>query len=171
VGHSAVGRTIAEEIRYHQAPTSSQSGASNEGKWQVKFHAVASAVLASLCLVACIKHPAERAGANPAHHGRYVGIGIYGPGVPWTRMVAAQKAKQTPAAVPIDDQAILVVTDSDTGEIRACGDLTGYCIGMNPWNKALVPSQIAPISLTEHVKPPEADAAPAASSRRSRHSR
>jgi hypothetical protein len=93
------------------------------------------------------------------HHGRYVGIGIYSPGTPWTKVVAAQQAKQTAASAAIDDQAIIVVTDSNTGEIRACGDLTGYCVGMNPWNKALVSTQMAPINLTEHVKPPEPAAA------------
>jgi hypothetical protein len=67
--------------------------------------------------------------------------------------VAAQQAKETPAARTVDDQAIIVTTDSVTGEVRACGDLTGYCIGMNPWKTPLAASQIAPINLTEHEKP------------------
>jgi len=86
-------------------------------------------------------------------HGRYVGVGIYGPGRQWTRMVAAQQAGDNSAARPIDDQAIIVMSDTDTGELRACGDLTGYCIGMNPWQRPLASSQVAPIELTSHVKP------------------
>jgi hypothetical protein len=99
---------------------------------------------------------------NASHHGRYVGIGIYEPQAPWTKMVAAAAAKPTAAAQPIDDQAIVVVEDSDTGEVRACGDMTGYCIGMKPWAKPLGAAQIAPINLSEHVKPPS-DAPPASS--------
>jgi len=69
-------------------------------------------------------------------------------------MVAAQQTEPSPAAKTIDDQAIIVVVDSDTGDVRACGDLTGYCIGMNPWKKALATPQIAPINLIQHVRPP-----------------
>ncbi len=45
---------------------------------------------------------------------------------------------------------MIVVDDSHTGNIRSCGDLTGYCIGMNPWKTPLPPSQVAPVSLTTH---------------------
>jgi len=86
-------------------------------------------------------------------HGRYVGVGIYGPGRQWTRMVAAQQPVSEAAARPVDDQAIIVMSDTDTGELRACGDLTGYCVGMNPWKKPLTASQVTPIELTSHVKP------------------
>jgi hypothetical protein len=86
-------------------------------------------------------------------HGRYVGVGIYGPGRQWTRLVAAQQPGNKAAARPVDDQAIIVVSDTDTGELRACGDLTGYCIGMNPWKQPLAPSQVAPVALTAHMNP------------------
>jgi hypothetical protein len=72
------------------------------------------------------------------------------PGQPWTKLVAAQ-ATNGAAARTADDQAIIVVTDSDTGEVRACGDLSGYCVGMNPWKSALPASQLAPVNLTEHT--------------------
>ena len=68
-------------------------------------------------------------------------------------MVDAAEQKDPRAAKTIDDQAVFVVVDSATGEIRACGDLTGYCIGMNPWKKPLTAAQQVPILLTEHVKP------------------
>jgi hypothetical protein len=94
---------------------------------------------------------------NSGHQGRYVGVGLYGPGKQWTRMVAAQQLADDARAHPIDDQIVIVVADSQTGELRACGDLTGYCIGMNPWAKPLAASQIAPIVLTEHVVPDQPD--------------
>ncbi|MDQ2859777.1 MAG: hypothetical protein M3T55_03425 [Pseudomonadota bacterium] len=109
--------------------------------------------IGAVCLGACNK-PAEGP-EGAVHHGRYVGIGIYAPGIPWTKMVAADAPKVVPAARTIDDQAIIVVVDSDTGDIRGCGDMTGYCIGMNPWKKALTQRQIVPINLSEHMKPQE----------------
>jgi hypothetical protein len=66
--------------------------------------------------------------------------------------VAGKSPANTASAKLVDDQAIIVVTDSQTGEIRACGDLTGYCVGMNPWQIKLVGSQIAPVRLTTHMK-------------------
>ena len=95
--------------------------------------------------------------AAPGAHGRYVGVGIYAPTRPWTQMVA-QKTSDRGAATLADDQAIIVVTDSVTGEVRACGDMTGYCIAMNPWR---VGSQTAPVKLAEHRDAP-VDESPAA---------
>jgi hypothetical protein len=116
------------------------------------FGIAAIALLASLSLAAC-----KRADWSPIssleQHGRFLGVGIYGPGKAWTRMVADQIQKSDAVARPIDDQVIIVVADSQTGELRACGDLTGYCIGMNPWKQQLLSAQIAPIDLTQHVQP------------------
>jgi hypothetical protein len=129
----------------------------------VKLRIIACAALAVLTLGGCHKKadaPAPDAMDDwtlfGSKHGRFVGLGIYAPQTPWTKMVDAAQAGANPAAAkPLDDQAIFVVVDSQTGELRACGDLTGYCIGMNPWRKPLTPAQIAPIMLSEHVKPPE----------------
>ena len=131
-----------------------------------KLIAAGIVLMAALSMSGCRKGGFGWLGPQPEHgHGRYEGVGIYGPGVAWTRMVAAQQTKETPAAQVIDDQAIIVVVDSATGEMRACGDLSGYCIGMNPWKTPLVSSQIPPIKLTEHMKkaqdgPPPESAAP-----------
>lgn len=92
-------------------------------------------------------------GATSAEpHGKYAGIGLYTPGRPWTRLVA-QTTGDPHAARLVDDQAIIVVQNTATGEVRACGDLTGYCIGMNPWRTDLVSSHLAPVQLTEHEAP------------------
>ncbi len=48
-----------------------------------------------------------------------------------------------------DDEQVIVVVDSDTGEIRQCGALSGYCVGMRPWDHGV--SQTLPASL---VPPP-----------------
>ena len=125
---------------------------------RVKLTTIGVVLVAALSMGGCRRlAPPEWLPGQSGGHARYAGIGIYGPGKPWTRMVAAQHAKDTPAAKTIDDQAIIVVVDSITGEVRACGDLTGYCIGMNPWKAPLVSAQIAPINLTEHEKPNDPD--------------
>ena len=129
---------------------------------------VAFSFFAVLTLCGC--RPAASAdaeGAAPA--GRYLGIGIYGPNTQWTKMVGADDPKAPASgAQTIDDQAIIVVQDSRTGEIRACGDMTGYCIGVNPWKKPLAPSQMVPINLSEHVKLPPQPAAASAATQSSR---
>ncbi len=86
-------------------------------------------------------------------HGRYSAVGIYQPGESWTKMMADQRGPGDSAAQPLDDQAIIVLADSQSGKVRACGDMTGYCVGMNPWKTALTGAQIAPIRLRAPVKP------------------
>ncbi len=122
---------------------------------------VAAGGIAILALAGCRKL-AEPFGQPAATHGRYAGIGIYGPGQSWTKMVAAQQAKETPSAQTKDDDAIIVVVDSLTGEVRGCGNMTGFCVGMNPWKTQLVAGQMAPVQLTEHVNSAKETLAPTA---------
>lgn len=84
--------------------------------------------------------------------GHYAGVGVYSPGDPWRRLTGDQPAAQG-AARTSDDQAVFVVVDSNTGEIRSCGDLSGYCIGMNPWAKPLAAGHTIPAALAP--PPPE----------------
>jgi hypothetical protein len=83
-------------------------------------------------------------------HGRYVGVGIYGPTAQWRQLVDDQKPSSPLAAQRQDDQVILVTADSTTGELRACGDLSGYCIGLNPWKQPLGAQQRSPVSVSAH---------------------
>src|SRR5579872_3886441 len=115
----------------------------------------ATLVVAALLLGGCQKRGATL--ASSGHHGRYVGVGIYTPATPWTKLAAASGSASPAAARLADDQAIIVVVDSDTGEVRACGDLSGYCVGMNPWRAGLARAQTAPVDLTQHA-PAAADA-------------
>jgi len=119
-------------------------------------------MMEALALSACHR-PLTPAGAEQRGHGRYSGVGLYSPQVVWTKMVRGDQAQSKDEAVakPIDDQVIIVVEDSTTGEVRACGDLTGYCVGLNPWSRPLGSSQTAPIRVTEHVKPFEESSPPA----------
>jgi hypothetical protein len=115
--------------------------------------ALGVAGIAASGLSACQKSEVE--GVND-RHGHYAGVGIYIPSAAWSRMVQDQPQASTSTAKLADDEAIIVVTDSQTGEIRACGDLSGYCIGMNPWRAGLAKSQTAPVNLKAQAKAPEA---------------
>ncbi len=143
--------------------------------------ATLAAVLAlSAGLAACNEKPADSAAladgpfSSPQKPGRYLGVGIYTPGQAWGQLVQAQQAPQAGDARLRDDQAIIVVMDSRTGEVRSCGDLTGYCIGMNPWGSPLVESRRTPVTIgakadakadAKNEALPMADAAPAAPGR------
>jgi hypothetical protein len=83
--------------------------------------------------------------------GRYFGIGIYSTDQLWSRMVGVTKNADAAKATLDDDSQIIVVVDSRTGEIRQCGNNSGYCVGMNPWTNKLGPQQGAPIGLSEHA--------------------
>ncbi len=82
--------------------------------------------------------------------GRYVGVGIYTPTAQWRQLVGNQQPTLPAAAQRGDDQVILVTADSKTGELRACGDLSGYCVGFNPWKAPLGALQTAPVSVAAH---------------------
>ena len=104
---------------------------------------------ASAALAACGLVDDEQQTAS--HHGRYLGIGVYEAGRMWSRMVRANRAADPAAATTADDEKVIVVVDSHSGEVRQCGNLTGYCIGMNPWAGPLGREQGAPIGVTEHA--------------------
>jgi hypothetical protein len=123
-----------------------------------------AALVAAAALGGCHKKndKAEDTGVfgwSPGGHGRYLGVGIYSPQDAWTKLADVQQPNGKPKTAA--DQAIIVSVDSATGEMRACGDLSGYCVGMNPWNKALTGAQKAPVVLGASAKSDETEPAPA----------
>ena len=116
----------------------------------MKFWIVAGAIVA-FGLTGCQKASdgASALGA-PQGKGRYVGVGLFPAGRMWEQVVVADPAKDPAAARPADDEEIIVVLDSSTGELRQCGNLSGACIGMNPWAKPA--SQMAPAALVKHAQ-------------------
>ena len=66
-------------------------------------------------------------------------------------MAATNRARDAAAANLGDDDHVIVVVDSRTGEIRQCGNYSGHCIGMNPWAGPLGQGQAAPVPLTKHA--------------------
>lgn len=126
----------------------------------MKLWIVAVAV-AALGLAGCEKagEGASPLGASQGK-GRYIGVGLFPAGRMWEQVVVADPAKDPAAAKPSDDEEIIVVLDSTTGELRQCGNLSGACIGMNPWAKPA--SQMAPAALVKHARQLDAEGAPTA---------
>lgn len=110
----------------------------------MKCHLAAIGML--ICLAGCSK--AEEATGEPQHQGRYVGIGIYSPSKLWSLLKPARPPKDKAAATLDDDSHIIVVVDSETGEVRQCGNLSGYCVRMDPWSGS---APVVPASLTKHA--------------------
>jgi hypothetical protein len=105
-----------------------------------------SAIFFSVLLAAC----SAQTDSNAPHHGRYAGIGVYAVGPLWQKITGGAAPGDKAKATTSDDDYVIVVVDSDSGEIRECGNLTGFCIGMNPWTKGLLGPQKTPVSVSEH---------------------
>jgi hypothetical protein len=108
-------------------------------------------LVALLPLGGCGPHTSEGGGRQSLRHGRYAGIGVFDAGTLWSRMAAPKQAGSQQAATTADDEHIIVVVDTDTGEVRECGDLSGYCASLNPWTSAIAPAQRVPVPLTAHA--------------------
>ncbi len=121
---------------------------------------IACAAAAALGLGGCQKSADTAAGMLGGGHGkgRYFGVGLYPAGRMWSQVVRAAGAKDPSASLPKDDEQVIVVLDSATGELRQCGNLSGACIAMNPWSKPLAASQQAPVLLGKHAEQLDAEA-------------
>ncbi len=109
---------------------------------------IAVIFIAALSIAGCGRPvPADEQGSRG--HGRYAGIGVFEPGELWSR-IAVKPPNRPAAASTDDDEHIIVVVDSISGEVRQCGDHSGYCIAMNPWAQAVTSAQRLPVDLTKH---------------------
>jgi hypothetical protein len=112
-------------------------------------------LVAATALTGCQK-ATEGLGSAGGPRGRYLGVGHFAPGPMWSQLAAP--APKTPSAARLaDDEQVIVVIDSQTGEVRQCGNLSGFCIGMKPWAAALPAAQLAPAQVAKHAA--ELDAA------------
>lgn len=112
------------------------------------------ALLFCLALGACEKAP-DAKGPTTAH-GRYLGVGTYPAGRLWPQLAGAPEPQDKAKARLADDEHVIVVVDSQTGEVRQCGDMSGYCVALNPWR---APAQAAPAALAKHGAEVDAEAA------------
>ena len=107
--------------------------------------AIACCVFASGC------NRSPEAGANGSRSpGRFAGIGVFDAGRLWAEMTGSPSQPDAAAARLQDDEHVIVVLDSHTGEVRQCGDHTGFCVSMNPWTGT--GTQVAlPANLAKHA--------------------
>jgi hypothetical protein len=102
------------------------------------------------CILAgCDRHDAV-SGSGPKSPGRYAGIGIVEAGRLWSQAAGVPASKNPAAAKLEDDEHVIIVIDSHTGEVRQCGDHSGYCVAMNPWT-GTAPRASTPVKLTKHM--------------------
>lgn len=113
---------------------------------------LALAILAGTLLSSCQK--ASDTPSTGTARGRYVGVGHYSPGSLWPQVARAAPAPDPAKARPEDDDQVIIVMDSLTGELRQCGNFSGRCIGQNPWSKPLESNEAAPATLLRRPQEP-----------------
>lgn len=106
--------------------------------------------LSGIALSGCDQHDGAIDGSRARTAGRYAGIGTYQAGRLWREVVGPTASKDGRAARTDDDEHVIVVIDSHSGEIRQCGDYSGFCVAMNPWLGANAPGA-APVQLNKHA--------------------
>lgn len=104
--------------------------------------------LMALCLLPGCNGGRSAEPAGPRSQGRYAGIGVFDAGRLWAQMSGAASATDPAAAGIADDEHVIVVLDSHTGEVRQCGDHSGYCVAMSPWSGS--PPRL-PAKLAKHA--------------------
>jgi hypothetical protein len=113
---------------------------------------VAVLVIATMAVAGCQRGTAVEAERHSRHGGRYFGIGIYSANGLWEHLVRREAAnarqKDAQSATLDDDSEIVVVVDSRTGEVRQCGNYSGYCLSMNPWKNQ---AGSLPAGLSKHA--------------------
>lgn len=107
-------------------------------------------VLGLLTLAGCDR-PAISDNSTSAR-GRYIGVGIYAPGRMWRQVARPAPSADAASATIRDDEQVIVVVDSHTGELRQCGNLSGFCTAMNPWARGLPAATRAPVPLVKHAE-------------------
>ena len=113
-----------------------------------------SAALAMGLLLAGCGSDASPAAPATKGSGRYAGIGVFQTGRLWSQIAGQPDAKDPALARLADDEHIIVVLDSHSGEVRQCGDHSGYCVAMNPWQGAGV---ALPLKVRRHLEDLDAD--------------
>ena len=107
-------------------------------------------VFAAVSLAACQK-PGGPVEAGNTYRGRYAGVGIYTPGEMWPQLARPAAGSDPAAATLEDDEQVIVVVDTKTGEVRQYGNLSGHCLAMDPWSKP-ASVQGAPAPLLKHAR-------------------
>jgi len=115
-------------------------------------------LVGALALAGCERKTGVASGGLLRQPGRYQGVGLYPAGRMWTQLRQAA-AKDAAAATLRDDEEVIVTVDSRTGELRQCGNHSGYCVATNPWARPA--DAAAPALLARHAEQLDQEAAAA----------
>jgi hypothetical protein len=107
-------------------------------------------ILTMGCLLSGCDRQGAVSGPGPKSQGRYAGLGTYDAGSLWGQMAGIEAPSDAAAAKLEDDEHIIVVIDSHTGEVRLCGDYSGICVAMNPWT-GQGSRNATPVKLKKHA--------------------
>jgi hypothetical protein len=102
------------------------------------------------CVLSGCNQAEDAAVSGQKNPGRYAGIGTYDAGRLWAEMAGVEAPSDPAAARLADDEHVIVVIDSHTGEVRQCGDYSGVCVAMNPWTGQGART-VAPVKLGKHA--------------------
>jgi len=125
-----------------------KAGPYDEGDNKMRIYALS--ILAMGCLLSGCDQQGAVSGPGLKSQGRYAGIGTYDAGRLWGQMAGVEAPSETAAAKLEDDEHIIIVIDSHTGEVRQCGDYSGVCVAMNPW-AAQGSRSATPVKLKKHA--------------------
>ena len=105
-------------------------------------------VATSALLSGCHKSADAEYGSQKSQ-GRFSGVGIFDAGKLWAQMAVSASPTDPAQANLADDDYVIAVIDSQTGEVRQCGNHSGFCVSMNPWASAS-PTRL-PVKLIKHA--------------------
>lgn len=108
------------------------------------------AVISSLAITACGRTEEASDSGSGSARGRYAGVGVFDAGRLWSKMIVPTTQQDDSSARLSDDEHVIVVVDSQTGEVRQCGDHSGYCIGVSPWGTKDGATPLLPAKLSAH---------------------
>jgi hypothetical protein len=97
---------------------------------------ISMSALALTAILSACGQPIGVSSPGDKNPGRYTGIGVVSAGRLWSQRAITTPASDTAAATLADDEHIIVVVDTHSGEVRQCGDQSGFCVTMNPWSGA-----------------------------------
>jgi hypothetical protein len=106
-------------------------------------------LLAVSALLSGCQKSADAEFGSQKSQGRFSGVGIFDAGKLWAQMAISASPKDPAQANISDDDYVIAVIDSQTGEVRQCGNHSGFCVSMNPW-ASTSPTRL-PVKLMKHA--------------------
>lgn len=102
----------------------------------MSFTRVIAAMCMTISLAGC-DPMAANAPSDAFSHGRYSGVGVFSAGKMWAHLKTGDVSRDLDSATVKDDESIIVIMDGKTGEVRECGNFSGFCTSIQPWTRVV----------------------------------